>query len=374
VLVPYLAATFVLLAVVFAMAPHRTGAPASGTWDYQREVVGIHGGGAGNAYARAAIRATAWMTKGSIERQRDLFRVNLLGFLAGRPLAGGVGAWRDAHRLPLEGGTIAVLVGLIAYGVLRRPASRAWVVAALLLLVLTVALTRPLATERLAATPGVAIPDLVTRLAASAQADPGQGPATGEVRERLAARYWTSFVAYPLSRLQTGSPVLAGSPPTAKAGILELLRRRIAGVNDWAVGRHGTERALVATTGVVYVLPFAFALAALAMVATCAQALLYLLCLAGLVAIPVAVDARRRRAVVTWWLLPLAGAVALLVAGAMLSLLVLWLGETVHAADEEVGLLLAGSIGPVAAVVLAGRAARRARRLRRVAAVGGASS
>jgi hypothetical protein len=247
-------------------------------------------------------------------------------------------------------------------------------VAVLLLVALTLAVTRPVTVERLASAPTIAVPDLVTRVTASARSDPGRGPDTGEVRERLAARYWTLFVAYPLSRLQTGSPVLAESPPTAKAGILELLRRRIAGVNDWAVGRHGAERAIVATTATVYVLPFALALGALAMVATCAQTLLYLLCLAGLVVVPLALDARRRRAVVTWWMLPLAGSVVVLVASTMLSLLVLWLGQTVHAADEELGLLLAGSIGPVLATGLTGRWLRRSRRARRLATVGGASS
>jgi hypothetical protein len=379
VLAPYLAAAFVLLATVFVVVPERgrpPGPPAPGgaTWDYQREVVAIRGGGAGNAYARSAIRATAWMARGSIERQRDVFRFNLLGFLAGRPLAAGVGAWREAHRLALEGGTMALLVALIGYGVVRRPGGRTWVVTALLLVAVTVAVTRPLTTERLAGAPAVAVPDLVTQVATSVQPGAGRGPAAAEVRERLAARYWTSFVASPLSRLQTGSPVLAASPPAVKAGLLELLRRRIAGVDDWAVGRRGPERAVVATTATVYVLPFALALGALAMVATCAQALLYLLCLAALGAVPLAVDPRRRRAVRTWWLLPLAGTVAVLVASTLLSLLVLWLAEVVHAADEEVGVLLAGSIGPVLALVLAGRALRRPRRGRRMATLGGASS
>jgi hypothetical protein len=377
VLVPYLAATFVLLAVVFALSPQRAGrpgAPAAGEWDYQREVVAIKGGGVGNAYARAAIRTTAWMAKGSIERQRDVFRLNLVGFLAGRPLAGALGAWREAYRLPLQGGTMAVLVGLIAYGVLRRPAGRTWMVAVLLVMSSTLAVTRPLTAERLAGTPAVAVPDLVTRVAAFGRTDRDQGPGTGEVHEHLAARYWTSFVAYPLSRLQTGSPVLAESPPTAKAGLVELLRHRIAGVNDWTVGRHGPERAIVATTATVYVLPFALALGVLAMVATCAQTLLYLLCLAGLAAVPLTLDPRHRRAVTTWWLLPLAGAVVVLVASTLLSLLVLWVGQAVHAADEQVSLLLAGSIGPALATMLIARRLCRGRHARQAATVGGASS
>ena len=34
-----------------------------------------------NAYARATVGATAWLARASIERQRDLFRLNLFDFL-----------------------------------------------------------------------------------------------------------------------------------------------------------------------------------------------------------------------------------------------------------------------------------------------------
>jgi hypothetical protein len=370
VLVPYLAGTFLLLAAVLALNPHRPGDPGAPAraWEYQREQVAVDGGGVGNAVARSAIGAAAQMAKGSIERQRDVFRFNLLDFVVGRSVASDLGGWRADWRLPLQGGTTVVLAGLIAYGVLRRPARRTWLVVALLLVTATMVVTKPHTTTRFAAAPGVAVPELTTRAAASMRLD-GRTDAE-QVRERLAGRYWTEFVAYPLSRLQTGGPVMAASPAAGKAGVLELLRRRVAGVNDWVIGRHGPERALIAGSAVVYVLPFALLLGVLAMIATCAQALTYLLCLAAVVVLPLAAEPRWRRGVLTWWLLPLGAAVALLAAASLGSLAVLWLGQLVHSADEQLSLLLAGSIGPLATAVLAGRWLR-SRRSRRVA-LGGA--
>jgi hypothetical protein len=371
VLLPYLVGTFLLLAAVFALNPHRPGDPSApaAAWNYQREQIAVDGGGVGNAVARSAIGAAAGMAKGSIERQRDVFRLNLLDFVVGRSLASDLGAWRDGWRLPLQGGTTIVLAALIAYGVLRRPTRRTWLVAALLLVTATLVVTRPHTTTRFAAAPGVAVPELTTRAAASMRLD-SAGVDAERVRERLAGRYWTEFVAYPLSRLQTGGPVLAASPPAGKAGVLDLLRRRVVGVNDWVIGRHGPERALIAGSAVVYVLPFALLLGVLAMIATCAQALSYLLCLAAVVVLPLAAEPRWRRAILTWWLLPLGAAVAVLTAASLGSLGVLWLGQLIHSADEQLSLLLAGSIGPLAMAVLAGHWLR-SRRARRVA-IGGA--
>src|SRR5207247_1066352 len=93
---------------------------------------------------------------------------------------------------------------------------------------------------------------------------------------------------------------LAESPPAAKPGVLDLLRRRVAGVNDWAIGRHGPERALIASSATLYVLPFALLLGVLAMVATCAQTLLSLLCLGPLVARPLAAPRPPRAARRPW--------------------------------------------------------------------------
>ncbi len=378
-LAAYLAGACVVLAVVFVAFPHRPdgpAAPANRTWDYQLETVALQGRGLLNAYARGAVRATAWLARASIERQRDVHRLNLLEFLAGEPAATATGRWLAAHRPALEGGTIALLVGLAAYGVLRRPAGREWLAAAFVLLALTALVTRPLSATRLAGQAGVAVPNLVLR--AAVQGDPTQELRGGsqQVQQALAGGYWTAFVAQPLSRLQTGTSVLEGAAPARKPGILGFLRGRVRAVNDWAVGRHGVERSVIATFAVVYVLPFALALCALAMLATCAQALVLLLCLAAPAAVALAVEPRWRRPVLRWWLAPLAAAVGLLSAAALASFVVVRAAELLHGSDEYLGLLLAGSAWPLlAAALLARRRLRRraARRRRPIVVRGGAA-
>jgi hypothetical protein len=187
------------------------------------------------------------------------------------------------------------------------------------------------------------------------------------VQRTVAARYWTAFVGEPLSRLQTGTTVLATAPPAGKAGVLRALRARVTAVGDWAVGRRGPERAVIATLALAYVLPFALALVALAMLASCAQTLVWLLALAGPLVAPLAVDPRRRRAVLRWWLVPLAAALALLAGAALASLVVIRVAELTHAADAYLGMLLAGSTAPVLAAALAIRRLLRQRPARPLA-------
>jgi hypothetical protein len=374
VLAAYLAAAFVLLAVVFALRPHQGPAPAAPTWDYQRERVELEGGGALNAYARWAVGTTAFLTRGSIERQRDVHRLSPLDFLAGQAAARDLAAWRERHRLPLEGATLAAVCALAAWGTLRRRPGRLWLVALLALIGLTLLVTRPQSATALAARAGTALPNLVQRAAATADpsvsvattAAPGhpgpgamRGTATGAgtgaeaVQRTVAGRYWTAFVGEPLSRLQTGTTVLATAPPEAKPGVLGSLRARVTAVGDWAIGRRGPERAVIATLALAYVLPFALALVALAMLASCAQAVVWLLALAGPLVAPLAVDPRRRRAVLRWWLVPLAAALALLASTALAALAVIRVAELTHAADAYLGMLLAGSAVPLLAATLA---------------------
>ena len=356
VLAAYLAAAFVLLAVVFTLRPAQGPVPAAPTWDYQRETVALKGGGALNAYARWAVRATAWLARGSIERQRDIHRLSPLDFLAGEDGAATLAAWRQRHRLPLEGATIAAVAALAAWGTLRRRPGRIWLAALLMLVGLTVLVTRPQAATSLAARAGTAVPDLLERTAGTAGAGGRVAPTGADAVQRtLAGRYWTAFVGEPLSRLQTGTTVLAGAPPAAKAGVLGWLGSRVAAVGGWAVGRHGFERAVIATLALAYALPFALALVALAMLASCAQALVWLLALAGPLVAPLAIDPGRRRAVLRWWLVPLGAALALLAAAALAALAVIRVAELTHAADAYVGMLLAGSTAPLLAAALAAR-------------------
>ncbi|HYN18166.1 MAG TPA: hypothetical protein VEY96_08785, partial [Actinomycetes bacterium] len=57
----YLAVGFILLATVVVANPNARGAADDAEpWDYQREQVEVEGRGVLNAYARTAVRATAW--------------------------------------------------------------------------------------------------------------------------------------------------------------------------------------------------------------------------------------------------------------------------------------------------------------------------
>ena len=355
----YLAVGFILLATVLVANPGAPTAPGDpDPWDYQREQVDVQGRGVLNAYGRMSIRATAWLAKSSIERQRDMLRLSLFDALVGPGAAQSVGGWRARNADPLEAATKAALVGLIAWGVIRRPAWRNLTVAALLLIVATVTITRPYSTVSAATRPGVVVPNamltMVTRIAPDGAA--GDQADAVPTQRRLLTGYWRSFVAHPLSRMQTGTTVLAEAEPGKKASVLDALRRNVSAVNDWAVGHRGPERAFIATSALGYVLPFAVGLGALAMVAACAQTILFLLCLAGPFVLPVAVAGRRhRRALVRFWLAPLLGSVAVLAAASLLSFVVVRAAETLHASDEYVGLLLAGSTWPALAAFLIGR-------------------
>ena len=364
----YLAVGFILLATVVVAGPGAPRATADpDPWDYQREQVTVQGGGLLNAYARVGVQATAWLTKSSIERQRDMLRLSLFDTLVGAGAADAVGGWRARNADLLEAGTKAALLGLIAWGVVRRPAWRRLTVAALLVVVATLVVTRPYSTVEAAARPGVVVPNamlgVVTRIAPDGvTGDQGE---PGPTQRRLLTGYWRSFVANPLSRMQTGTAILTQAPPGRKAGVLDALRKNVSAVNDWAVGRRGPERAFIATSALGYVLPFAVGLGVLAMVAACAQTLLFLLCLGGPFALPLAVAGRRqRRALVRFWLAPLLGSVAVLAGASLLSFVVVRAAETLHASDEYVGLLLAGSTWPAVAAFLLGRwLTRRRQRL-----------
>jgi hypothetical protein len=364
----YLAVGFILLATVVVANPGAPDAPGDpDPWDYQREQVTIQGRGVLNAYARVGVQATAWLAKSSIERQRDMLRLSLFDALVGGGAAESVGGWRARNADLLEAATKAALLGLVAWGVVRRPAWRNLTVAALLLVVTTVVVTRPYSTVEAAAGPGVFVPNamlgMVTHIAPVGAA--GDRQDAEPTQRRLLTGYWRSFVAHPLSRMQTGTTVLAEAPPAKKASVLDALRKNVSAVNDWAVGRRGPERAFIATSALGYVLPFAVGLGALAMVAACAQTLLFLLCLGGLFVLPLAVAGRRqRRALVRFWLAPLLGSVAVLAAASLLSFVVVRAAETLHASDEYVGLLLAGSTWPALAAFLIGRwLTRRRQRL-----------
>jgi hypothetical protein len=458
VLARYLVIAAVLLAVAFVAAPGRPALSTPAVWDYQREAVDLQGGGPATAYARWAVRSTAWAARTSIERQRDVFRYSALEARLGEPVARAVAAFRDANRLPLEGTTVVALAALVFYGTMRRRAPRAparraapraitaraparrkaattatkaakagtagkgaaasttiagpaagrpasrraaraatagggkdvsdakapkganapvapaafrlprnlWAIAVLLLLAGTLAVTKPQTVLVTAGAPGDTIQ--AASAAVLGLADPTRPPTTGQGTEPtqrdLATSYWTGFVGAPLSRLQTGSRVLADAPPERKSGLLGALTSQIDVVRAWAAGVRGLERVVISTFSLLYVLPFAVLLWVLAMLAAIAQALLLLLTVAGLVTVPLSVEPRWRAALRRWWLLPLLVTAALLAVTSFASLGALRLAAVIRGADEYIGMLLAGSLLPALAIAAVVRRARRAIRTR----------
>jgi hypothetical protein len=378
VLTRYLIGAVVLLAIVLLLGPKVTG-PGAGAepWRYQGEQVRVEGKGIFNILGRAGMGTTAWISRGSIERVRAVTSFNLLDLVVGAPTANRVSGWRSENGLALERSTKLAVLLLVVFGVVARAVpGRTWVMVVLLLLGLTIVLTKPQTTVAAASGASVAVPramvSVYDKFDPTMPPDPDRTPE--QVQHELADEYWQSFVANPLSRMQTGTPVLSDAEPAAKPGILTSLRQGIAGVNDWAVGKRGWERLFISSTALAYVVPFSVLVTALAMTATAAQAVLFVLCLAGLVVIPIAVDRRRRPACFRYWLLPLLGTVLLLAASSLLCLAVMRLGQAVHRTDEYIGLLLAGSSGPVLLVLALRLVARRRRDQAAASSTGGTSS
>ena len=243
VLAAYLAAAFVLLAVVFALRPAQGPPPAAPAWDYQRETVALEGGGTLNAYARWAVGTTASVTRGSIERQRDVHRLSPLDYLAGQRAASALAGWRERHRLPLEGATLAAVCALAAWGTLRRRPGRVWLAALLMLVGLTLLVTRPQTATTLAAKAGTEVPNLLLRAAATA--DPSGRSPQPPGRRRARRRRWCSGRSRPATgRRSWGSRCRGCRPgprcwppprPPAKAGVLGIA----AGPGDGGGGLGG---------------------------------------------------------------------------------------------------------------------------------------
>jgi hypothetical protein len=199
ILVRYLVLAVILLGAVAIANPHRPEdptAPAAKPWDYQRESIDVEGRGVLNLYSRQLIHGTAWLARASIERQRDVYRLNLFDFLVGTRTAQSVTSWRGNHRLALEGATEAAVVALVAYGVMLRPSRRTWALALMMVLASTIMITKPQATARVAAAPGVAIPnlmlDVVATAAPSQRLQASSPPA--ESLQALSTQFWTCLL------------------------------------------------------------------------------------------------------------------------------------------------------------------------------------
>jgi hypothetical protein len=355
----YLTGVFVLTTLVLVTAPAAPSERPNPTAASALERIQIDGGGI-NTLTRTGMRATAWTTAHAIQRQRDLLAPNPLATRLLAPLATRLNAWRALNADRLAWCAMTAVAVLVGYGVLGRPRSRTWALMLLLLLAWTVAATRPQATLHAAQTPGLATSRLAVALVGPHDHD--ERPAVAQAK--LGDQFWTAFVTQPFSRVQTGSSILAQAPPEQRTGLLGLLGRQVAELNQRMLGGHSLERALIATLALLATLPFAAAVAACAMAAWLAQILLLLLCLASLVTVPLLLDRHSRPLLVRWWLRPLAGALALTAVATLASIGVTELAVALAGAGEAVARLLTGAAFAALFVALTGWSLRRwARRL-----------
>jgi hypothetical protein len=358
----YLAGVFLLLLLVLAVTPPAPQAEQPGRAPAHRlEPVQVRGGGLNN-FTRWAIQGAAWSTAQAVDRQGDLLAPSpLVSRLLG-PLTRRVGVWRDANRAFLLSIVLTAIVVLVLGGILTRPVQLRWLLVLGVVLVWSVTAAYPRAVLRAASLPG----DAATRLvvAVAGPATPG-GADPGAAQARLGEQYWTAFVTQPYSRVQTGTSVLAQAPPAQRASLLNTLARKVASIAGRVNGDHALERAVTGVLALASAVVFALAVTACSALGWLAQSLLFLLCLAAVVGFPVLVgDARARRLLPRWWLLPLLGALGLTVAGTLGSILAAKAAVALAGTGEAVGRLCTGSIVALLLVLLAVRWWRRlARRL-----------
>jgi hypothetical protein len=278
------------------------------------------------------------------------------------PLAYRVGVWRDANATYLLTVVLTAIVVLALGGTMTRPFQPRWLVTLGVVLIWSVTAAYPRAVLYAAGLPGEATTRLV--IAVAGPTTPG-GADPRMARARLGEQYWTAFVTQPHSRVQTGTSVLAQAPPEQRAGLLDTLTRKVAAIAGRVNGDHAAERAVTGVLALASAVVFAAAVTVCSMLGWLAQSLLFLLCLAACTLFPVLVgDARARRLLPRWWLLPTLGALGLTAVGTLGSILTTKAAVVLAGTGEAVGRLFTGSAFALLLVLLAVRWGRRlARRL-----------
>jgi hypothetical protein len=265
------------------------------------------------------VAPTAGLVEWSTERVREVYRWNLTAETVARAWPPSKAGTPDAV-LPA---TVFILLGVAAVMLLWFAPGRRWVGAGLLVLVVAGSLLGSNAkgyTET-AAIPSVAIPEATVTLVT--KADPGH--TLGVSREAqvglkdMADRYWEHYVTFTKHRMGSAGSILA-TPKRVWFGI----------------------------SGLMYVLPFAFLLGLLSTLATVLQTLGWALTMAAPFGFAIAlIDGRAGVKVKEHVVLPWVAVHGLLVVVALAIPLSLWGATAVHAIENEVGLLLIGSIFPL---------------------------
>jgi hypothetical protein len=358
----YLTGVFVLLLLVLAVAPPDPRAEQPGRAPaHQVEPTDVRGGGL-NTITRWAMRGAAWSTAQAVDRQGDLLAPSPLVARLLAPLARRLGTWRDANTPMVLTVVLTAIIMLVLAGMLTRPFQTRWLVVLGVVLVWSITAAYPRTMLHAASLPGAA----TTRLMVGIAGPPvpgGADPPTAQAR--LGEQYWTAFVTQPHSRVQTGTSVLAQAPPEQRAGLLDTLTRKVASIAGRVNGDHAAERAVTGVLALASAAVFAVAITVFSVLGWLAQSLLFTLCLVALVLLPVLVgDARARRLVPRWLLLPVLGALGLTVVGTLGSILATKAAVALAGTGEAVGRLFTGSIFALLLVLVLVRGWRRlARRL-----------
>lgn len=279
------------------------------------------------------VTQTAGLVEWSTERVREVYRWNLTAETVARSWppakAGTAGA-----ALPA---TAFIILGILAMVLVWFVPAKRWVGAGLIVFVIAGSHlgAHPAAYTELMSAPSTLVPNAAATLVIKAE----PGHTMGVERETayglkdMADRYFEHYVTFTKHRMASAGKLFAGP-----------------------------KRIWFGVTGLVYVLPFAVALAGLAALTVLVQTLTWLLFMLAPFGIVLAlIDGRAGLKVRQHVLVPMLTSLALLAVLGLILPLVLFLATIVHALENEIGLLLIGSMFPLIVVVVVALLIRRSR-------------
>lgn len=279
------------------------------------------------------VAPTAGLVEWSTERVREVYRWNLTSTTVAQA-APEDKAGTTAALLPA---TFFIIIGCVAMILVWfSPRMR---MAGVGLLVFVIAGSHlgahPAAYVNLTSAPSVLIPNATVALVS--KAEPGrtlgvEGAAQGRLKD-MADRYFEQYVRFTEHRMGSAGKILAGP-----------------------------KRVWFGLSGLVYVLPFAIALSALAALVTLVQTLSWALLMLAPFGLALALmDGRAGLKVWDHVVVPWIASLVLLAVLGLVLPLVLYLATLVHAMESEIGLLLVGSVFPIVVVVGGALVLRRMR-------------
>lgn len=269
------------------------------------------------------VASTAGLVEWSTERVREVYRWNLTAAAVGQA------APEDRAGTPeaLTPATFFIALGCLAMVVVWFVPRYRMAGFGLVIFVLAGSHlgAHPAAYMELAAAPSVLVPNATVALVT--KAEPGrtlgvEGTAQNRLKD-MADRYYEQYVRFTEHRMGSAGKILAGP-----------------------------KRAWFGLSGLVYVLPFAVMLATLAALTTLVQTLSWALLVLGPFGLAVALmDGRAGLKVWNHVVVPWVASLVLLAILGLVLPMILFLATLVHAMENEIGLLMVGSIFPILIVL-----------------------